>query len=140
MSRRPLPAPAVLAGWALKYGPAIVPVARRLYETGRYRQLAILHARTLEAGMFSWEVAEGHRVWVVWTGDEVVATYPDVPGSPDGLFIGARPDRRQSPDEVVVQRVRRRVASMELPRPSVPARLRRGDDAADALDVDATDV
>jgi hypothetical protein len=95
-------------------------VARRLYDQGRWRQLAILHARTLVDGQFSYEMRNGKRVWVVWTGETVVGTYPEVAGTTDGLFPGARPDRRQDPDDVVIRRVRRRVA--ELPRPSLPAR------------------
>ncbi|MFT6942340.1 MAG: hypothetical protein ACJA2F_000522 [Nitriliruptoraceae bacterium] len=116
----PGPAPAIIARWAVKYGPAVVPVARRLYEQGRWRQLAILHARTLVDGQFSYEMRNGKRVWVVWTGETVVGTYPEVAGTTDGLFPGARPDRRQDPDDVVIRRVRRRVA--ELPRPSLPVR------------------
>ncbi len=130
----PVPAPALLARWAVKYGPLVVPVAKRLYEEGRFRQLAILHARTIVQGTFSWEMSSGQRVWVVWSGDEVVATYPEVEGTPDGLFLGALADRRLNANDVVVRRVKRRVAAM--PRPSLPARLRRGAAAQDEHGLD----
>jgi hypothetical protein len=120
-----MPAPVVLARWAAKYGPALLPVAQRLYTQGRFRQLAILHARTIVDGQYSWEMVRGERVWVVWSGDEVVATYPELHGDTEDLFTQARPDRRRDPDDVVVRRVRRRVR--QLPIPSLPARGRTDD-------------
>ncbi len=117
------PAASRLARWAVKYGPALLPVAQRLYEQGRWRQLAILHARTLVDGTFSWEMVDGSRVWAVWTGDELVATYPEVAGATAALAGATRPERRQSPDDLRVQRLLRRVA--DTPRPRLP---RRSDD------------
>lgn len=120
-----LPATAKLARWAVKYGPALLPVAQKLYEQGRFRQLAILHARTVAGGTFSWEMVDGTRVWVVWTGDDVVATYPEMTGDVAAMRRTARPERRQDPDDVAVQRLLRRAAGM--PRPTLPRRSRRDD-------------
>lgn len=125
-----LPPQAQLARWAVKYGPLVLPYAKRLYEQGRFRQLAIMHARTLEDGSFSWEMVDGERVWVVWTGDEVVAVYPDTPslrsasGDP---FPAARIDRRQDPDDLPTPRAKQRLAEMSWP-------WRRGDVDADGTD------
>jgi hypothetical protein len=113
-----LPPTSKLARWAVKYGPLALPYARRLYEHGRFRQLALMHARTLADGTFSWEVHRGERVWVVWSGDEVVATYPERPDLRDRAghpFPAAKPERRQDPDELTVQRLLRRAAA--TPRP-----------------------
>ena len=110
--RLPLPPQAQLARWAIRYGPVVLPYVRKLYEHGRWRQLAILHARTLEGGSFSWEMHGGERLWVVWTDDRVVATYPhsdDVVDSGGDALPGSRPTRRQDPDEVTVRRLRRRL-------------------------------
>lgn len=119
-----LPPQAQLARWAIRYGPVVLPHLRRLYAHGRWRQLAILHARTLEDGAFSWEMHGGERVWVVWAGDDLVATYPHRPEIVDSdgqVLPGAQPTRRQDPDEVVVRRVRRRLSD-------VADRFRRDDE------------
>ena len=121
-----LPPTAKLARWAVRYGPALLPLAQKLYEQGRFRQLAILHARTLVDGTFSWEMVDGDRVWVVWSGDEVAATYPDV-GDARPFVETSRPERRQDPDDVRVQRLLRRLS--DVPRPSLPRR--RAEDARD---------
>ena len=42
-----------MARWAAQLAPVAVPVAKRLYEEGRFRQLAIQHAGTLVDGAFS---------------------------------------------------------------------------------------
>lgn len=118
-----LPPTAKLARWGVKYGPIVLPYLRKLYEHGRWRQLAILHARTLEDGSFSWEMHDEQRIWVVWTGDDVVATYPhrdDIVDSAGDVLPGSRPTRRQDPDEVTVKRVRRRLRD-------AAKRLRGGD-------------
>lgn len=86
--------------------------------------MAILHARTLEGGAFSWEMHGGERVWVVWAGDDLVATYPHRPEIVDSggqVLPGTQPTRRQDPDEVTVRRVRRRLAA-------VADRFRRDDE------------
>jgi hypothetical protein len=114
-----LPPTAKLARWAARYGPALLPLAQRLYDHGRFRQLAILHARTIDGGTFSWEMVGGDRIWVVWADDELVATYPTLDGSTDGLFPTARADRRQDPDDVTVRRIMR-AARARLPRPGRP--------------------
>ena len=114
-----LPPSTKLASWAVKYGPALLPLAQKLYEQGKFRQLAILHARTVVEGTFSWEMVDGDRVWVVWTGDEVVATYPELRQGTDRLFATARPERRQDPDDVVVRRITRAVRA-RLPRRTRP--------------------
>lgn len=122
--RIPLPPQAQLASWAIRYGPLVLPHLRRLYAHGRWRQLAILHARTLEDGAFSWEMHGGERVWVVWAGDDLVATYPHRPEIVDSdgqVLPGAQPTRRQDPDEVAVRRVRRRLSQ-------VTDRFRRDDE------------
>lgn len=127
-----LPPNAQLARWAVKYGPLVLPYAKRLYDQGRFRQLAILHARTLVEGTFSWEMVDGERVWVVWADDDVVATYPDRPDLHDRAghpFPAARPDRRQVPDELPTQRVVRRLAALPVPLP-----LPGGDGDADTVD------
>lgn len=137
--RIPLPPQAKLARWAIKYGPLVLPHLRRLYAHGRWRQLAILHARTLQDGSFSWEMHGGERVWVVWVGDELVATYPhrdDLVDSGGEVLPGAQPTRRQDPDEVTVRRVRRRLAEVtdRLRRDDVWLDEDTGDDAGDAGD------
>lgn len=120
-----LPPTAKLARWAVRYGPALLPLAQKLYEQGRFRQLAILHARTLVGGTFSWEMVNGTRVWVVWTDDEVVATYPEVADTHQ--FVAAtRAERRQDPDDVRVRRLLRRLS--DVPRPSLPRRRAERDD------------
>ena len=111
-----LPPTATLARWAARYGPALLPIAQRLYAHGRFRQLAILHARTIDGGTFSWEMVDGDRIWVVWADDEVVATYPTLGGGTEGRFPAARADRRQHPDDVTVRRITRAVRA-RLPRP-----------------------
>ncbi len=113
-----LPPQAQLARWAVKYGPLLLPYTKRLYDQGRFRQLSILHARTLTDGRFSWEMVGGERVWVVWSGDTVVATYPHRPElAADGTnpFPDARTDRRRHPDDVTVQRALRRLSSLRVP-------------------------
>lgn len=113
-----LPPQAQLARWAVKYGPLLLPYTKRLYDQGRFRQLSILHARTLTDGRFSWEMVGGERVWVVWSGDAVVATYPHRPDlAADGTnpFPDAKPDRRRDPDDVTVQRALRRLSSLRVP-------------------------
>ena len=57
-----LPPSAKLASWAVRYGPALLPLAQKLYDQGKFRQLAILHARTIVDGSFSWEMVDGERV------------------------------------------------------------------------------
>lgn len=114
-----LPPSAKLASWAVRYGPALLPLAQKLYEQGKFRQLAILHARTIVDGSFSWEMIDGDRVWVVWTDDQVVATYPEVRGSTDDLRGIARPERRQDPDDMTVRRITRAVRA-KLPGLSRP--------------------
>lgn len=111
-----LPPTAKLARWAARYGPALLPLAQRLYEHGRFRQLAILHARTIDGGTFSWEMVDGDRIWVVWADDEVVATYPTLGDSTAGRFPAARAERRQDPDDVTVRRIMRALQS-RFPRP-----------------------
>ena len=126
-----LPPTARLASWAVKYGPALLPLAQKLYEQGKFRQLAILHARTVVDGTFSWEMVDGERVWVVWAGDEVVATYPALRGdAQEQLGTGTRPERRQDPDEVAVRRITRAIRT-RLPRRTRPDELwdRTGDDS-----------
>ena len=112
-----LPPSAKLASWAVRYGPALLPLAQKLYDQGKFRQLAILHARTIVDGTFSWEMVDGDRVWVVWTDDEIVATYPDVRGGTEDVRSMARPERRQDPDDVAVRRITRAVRA-RLPRPT----------------------
>ena len=125
-----LPPTAKLARWAVKYGPALLPLAQKLYEQGKFRQLAILHARTVVEGTFSWEMVGGDRVWVVWSGDEVVATYPELRGDTADLTEATRPERRQDPDDVAVRRITRAIRT-RLPSRTRPDDVwdRTGDDA-----------
>ena len=122
--RLPLPPQAKLARWAVRYGPFVLPYVRKLYEHGRWRQLAILHARTVEDGAFSWEMHGGERIWVVWTADEVVATYPH------------RDERRRQPAAPCCRAPGRRGGRTPTRSPSAASAgastrraARRGDDA-----------
>lgn len=107
-----MPSPALMARWAAQLAPVAVPVARRLYEQGRFRQLAIQHARTVVDGTFSSEYVDGQRVWVVWVGDEPVVAYPEVDGELSQALSMARPDRRRDPDDLPLQRVGERLRSL----------------------------
>lgn len=116
-----------MARWAAQLAPVALPVARRLYEEGRFRQLAIQHARTLVDGAFSSEYVDGTRVWVVWSGDEPVVAYPEVAGELDEVLALARPERRRDPDDLPTRRLGERLRSF---------RSRRGGTGDGASDED----
>lgn len=101
-----------MARWAAQLAPVAVPVAKRLYEEGRFRQLAIQHARTLVDGTFSSEYLDGERVWVVWAGEEPVVAYPESTGDLAAELASARPERRRDPEDLPLQRLGNRVRSL----------------------------
>lgn len=120
MARLPLPKGPRAARLAAQLGPLLWPVVQRLYEQGRHRQAAILHARRVRDGRFSDEVVDGDRVWVVWVDDEPVASYPVL--EEGRLARGLRhavPDRRLDPATLPVRRAVER-ASRRL-RPAGPS-------------------
>lgn len=112
-----MPSPALLARWAVQLAPVALPAAQRLYEQGRFRQLALMHARTLVDGAFSSEFVDGQRVWVVWAGDEPVTTYPEV-GAVDLVeeLASVRDDHRKDPDELPTARLRARLRAVRTRR------------------------
>lgn len=112
-----MPSPTLLARWAVQLAPVAVPVARRLYDEGRFRQLAIQHARTLVDGQFSSEYVDGTRVWVVWAGDEAVVAYPEVADDLADVLARARPERRRDPDALPLKRAGETLRSL---RPRLP--------------------
>lgn len=109
MARR-LPTGKAWQTLVITYGPMIAPYLRRLYEQGRWRQLAIAHARTLLGGTFSDERISGQRHWVVWAGDRPVAAYPETDADLQRALSQARPDRRRDPDELPLPTVLRSAA------------------------------
>ena len=79
---------------AIKYGVRYGPVAFEAFKHGREpaqqavqsvlarrnaRKIAVEHAKTLREGTVLKVMNEGHPVWFVFSGDEIVATYPQVP-------------------------------------------------------------
>jgi hypothetical protein len=83
-----------LARTAIRYGVRYGPVAVAAIKHGREpaqqavqsvlarrnaRKIAIEHARTLRDGTVLKVMHESRPVWFVFSGDEIVATYPQVP-------------------------------------------------------------
>lgn len=79
---------------AIKYGVRYGPVAFEAFKHGREpaqqavqsvlarrnaRKIAVEHAKTLREGTVLKVMNEGHPVWFVFSGDEIVGTYPQVP-------------------------------------------------------------
>ncbi len=79
---------------AIKYGVRYGPVAFEAIKHGREpaqqavqsvmarrsaRKTAIEHAATLREGTVLKVIHEGRPVWFVFSGDEIIATYPPVP-------------------------------------------------------------
>lgn len=79
---------------AIKYGVRYGPVAFEAIKHGREpaqqavqsviarrsaRKTAIEHARTLREGTVLKVINDGRPVWFVFSGDEIIATYPQVP-------------------------------------------------------------
>lgn len=91
----------------LTAGPVAVEQARLLVEQGRWRQMAVRHAESIEQGRFSDEWLDGARHWVVWSGDQPVVAYPPVDGELRELLARARPARRRDPQELPTRRARR---------------------------------
>jgi hypothetical protein len=91
-------------------GPLAAQEAKRLAESGRFRQLAIRHAETLRDGRFSRENVVGHEVWVVWAGDRPVMSYPPAADDLRSALRHADPDRRRRPGDLPVRKARRTVA------------------------------
>ena len=120
-----MPSPALLARWAAQLAPVAVPAAKRLYEEGRFRQLAIQHARTLVDGRFSSEYVDGQRVWVVWAGDEPVVAYPEIADELVEVLALSRPERRRDPHDLPVQRAGERLRALR------PRRRGTNEDASD---------
>jgi hypothetical protein len=79
---------------AIKYGVRYGPVAFEAFKHGREpaqqavqsvlarrnaRKIAVEHAKTLREGTVLKVMRDGDPVWFVFSGDEIVATYPQVP-------------------------------------------------------------
>lgn len=89
-------------------GPAVAAKAADLAKQGRWRQLAILHADAVVDGSLKKVPLRGQPHWVVWSGDEPVASYPPYDGD---LVTAVRPvdlTKRQRPDELPVRTAKRR--------------------------------
>ena len=87
---------------AIKYGVRYGPVAFEAVKHGREpaqqavqsvlarrnaRKTAIEHARTLREGTVLKVVHEGRPIWFVFSGDEIITTYPQVPMAQYGELI-----------------------------------------------------
>lgn len=107
---RRLPTGSAWARLLVQYGPLVAPYLKRLYEQGRWRQLAIEHARTLVDGRFSDERIDGERHWVVWAGDHPVMAYPEVGADLPSALAHARADRRRDPASLPLRTLGRELA------------------------------
>ncbi|HEX2027771.1 MAG TPA: hypothetical protein VHF25_07200 [Nitriliruptorales bacterium] len=94
----------------LTAGPVAVERARRLAEQGRWRQMAVRHAESIEQGRFSDEWIDGARHWVVWSSDQPVVANPPAQGELRNLLALARPARRRDPEQLPTRRARRALA------------------------------
>jgi hypothetical protein len=117
-------------GLLMKYGPVLAPYLKQLYAQGRFRQLAIVHARTIVDGTFSDERIGGERHWVVWSGDVPIAAYPEPTADLAEVLRRSRPDRRQDPDDLPVTRAMRRLADRAARIRAAEWRERREADAS----------
>jgi hypothetical protein len=91
----------------IQAGPAVASQATNLARHGQWRQLAILHADSLVDGAFSREVLDDGAVhWVVWRGEQPVASYPAFDGPLEPALEGHDPAIRRSPRELPTRRVK----------------------------------
>ncbi len=83
-------------------GPVVGPPLLRLVQQERWRQVALLHARTLQDGTVSKVMVTGNVHHLVWSGDEVVALYPTASESLAKVARTADPDQRMRPEDMPV--------------------------------------
>lgn len=107
---------------AIKYGVRYGPVAFEAIKHGREpaqqavqsvmarrtaRKHAAEHARTLREGTVLKVIHDGRPVWFVFSGDEIIATYPPVPMATYGdLLRHTDLTNRVKPDDLVPPRPR----------------------------------
>jgi hypothetical protein len=116
-----------LARTAIRYGVRYGPVAVAAIKHGREpaqqavqsvlarrnaRKIAIEHARTLREGTVLKVMHESSPVWFVFSGDEIVATYPQVPMASYG-------DLLRHTD------LANRIRPADMPKPRTPANVLR---------------
>jgi hypothetical protein len=94
----------------ISLGPAAGKLATDLARQGRWRRLAVLHADTVVDGTIKKVLIAAQPHWVVWSGDEPVATYPPYEGDLDEALRNVDLAKRLAPDELP-SRVRRRRAN-----------------------------
>lgn len=88
------------------------------------RRHAFLHAETVRDGSVLRVIHDARPVWVVYSGDRPVHTYPTVAVAIDRLVADADVDKRVTPEEHRARRLRERAKRV---RPvSRPRRGRRG--------------
>lgn len=118
---------------ALKYGPyaqqawkhagkPAQEAAQRSVASWAARRTALQHAETLVEGSVLGVVHDGTKVWVVYSGDDVVAAYPSVPVPLPDLVAHADFSRRVTPAEA---RERQRVREVRARAQERVRRLRR---------------
>ena len=81
-------------------GPVVGPPLMRMVQQERWRQVALLHARTLQDGTVSKVMVAGNVHHLVWSGDEVVALYPTATASLAEVARTADPDQRMRPEDM----------------------------------------
>lgn len=91
------------------------------------RRLAFEKARTLKAGSVLRQLHGDQIVWVVFTGEESVTTYPTVEVSLGEVLKGADLSRRQTPEEREEARPRNRARRAAQRTGDVVKRRRRED-------------
>ena len=89
-------------------GPAVAAKAADLAKQGRWRQLAILHADAVVDGSLKKVPLRGQPHWVVWSGDDPVASYPPFDGELAEAVAPVDLAKRQRPDELPVRSAKRR--------------------------------
>jgi hypothetical protein len=123
---------------AVKYGPHAQQVWKHAGKPAREaaqkaaadwssRRTALEHADSVVDGSLLRVVHEGRGVWVVFSGDAAVASYPSVSTSPTELVTHADKGKRVTPEELrerqPSRRIRRRIAEQSG---KLPGRPRRG--------------
>ncbi len=98
--------------YAVKYGPHVVAAAKlakepaqaaaqRALANQRAKRAALAQAATLADGSVLKVFHGEQQVWAVFSGEDVIATHPAVPGIPvDALLAHADLSRRVRPDEL----------------------------------------
>lgn len=93
---------------ALKYGPWVVEAVRHGREPAQKfalaavrrrsaRRSAFAHAATLRSGSVLPAYSDGQPTWVVFAGDEPIASYPPVPVPLESLVAHSDLDQRRPP-------------------------------------------